>query len=200
MNIGTNIFPSRRYLCRTLYKVYSGQTFKTVNELARLTNSSAADGLDDVQKLVISVVVTQPIDAIHYVIAHRALDAVCAITRRTPSGQFADAILADGVVAWKGLHLAVVLHHTDSAGCQSIGGIRYQLADVIGRYAVLCDVAVDVCARATLTFPCKIQFSIVLRRRQIANHVLCDNVYTMPQQIFSICLHMPAPDWTRTVL
>ena len=65
------------------------------------------------------------------------------------------------MVAWKGLHLAAVLNHTDAAGRQSIGGVRYQLADVIGRVAVVCDVAGDVSARATLTFPCKVKFSII---------------------------------------
>ena len=73
--------------------------------------------------------------------------------------QYADALRAHGMIAWKCLHLylAAVFYHTDAAGRKSIGSVRYQLADVIGRVAVRCDVAVDVLVWAALTFPCNIE-------------------------------------------
>ena len=80
------------------------------------------------------------------------------VPKASGHSQLADALRAHGMIAWKCFHLylAAVFYHTDAAGRKSIGSIRYELADVIGRVAVRCDVAVDVLARATLTFPCKI--------------------------------------------
>ena len=85
------------------------------------------------------------------------------VPRASGHSQLADALRAHAMIARKclHLHLTAVFYHTDAADRKSIGGVRYQLVDVIGRFAVVCDVAGDVSARATLTFPCKVKFSII---------------------------------------